>query len=192
MPRPVRYRRMQRPPIINGFKPFGGKGRSKERVKLLMEEYESIRLMDYEMLTQVEGAKLMNVSRPTFTRIYESARKKIAMAMVLSMQLDIEGGNVAFDGNWYICESCNAVFDLNSEDDLEKINCPHCKSNDFEDLNERIKTYEKPRFNYHQAVVSEEERYCICTKCGLKVSHKRGTPCRKMECPKCGTHLCRE
>lgn len=192
MPRPVRHRRMQRPPIIKGFKPFGGKGQSKERVKLLMEEYESIRLLDFEMLTQAEGAKLMNISRPTFTRIYESARKKIAMAMVLSIQLDIEGGNVALEGNWYMCKSCNAVFELNSKGDLEDISCPHCNSEEFENINDRIKACKKPRFNYHQAMISTEEGYCICTECGLKVSHKRGTPCRKMECPKCGNHLCRE
>lgn len=192
MPRPVIHRRMQRPPIIMGFKPFGGKGHSKERVKLLMEEYESIRLMDFEMLNQEEGAKLMNVSRPTFTRIYESARKKIAMAMVLSMQLDIEGGNVLLEGNWYMCKTCKAVFEQNLGLYLEHLNCPHCKSGDIEDFNNRIQSSAKPRFNYHQAIVSNEEIYCICNECGLKVSHKRGTPCRKMECPRCGIHLCRE
>jgi predicted DNA-binding protein (UPF0251 family)/DNA-directed RNA polymerase subunit RPC12/RpoP len=183
---------MQRPPIIKGFKPFGGKGHTKEKVKLLMEEYESIRLLDFEMLTQAAGAKLMNVSRPTFTRIYESARKKIAMAMVLSMQLDIEGGNVALEGNWFMCKSCQAVFELSSEEDIDKLSCPHCSSLEFENINENIKTYKKPRFNYHQAVASNEEGYCVCTECGLKVSHKRGTPCRKMNCPKCGNNLCRE
>ena len=34
--------------------------------------------------------------------------------------------------------------------------------------------------------------YCICPKCGTRVSHQPGTPCYAMSCPKCGTKMVRE
>lgn len=33
--------------------------------------------------------------------------------------------------------------------------------------------------------------YCICHKCGEKVSHMAGTPCTSLKCPKCGSTLIR-
>ncbi len=32
---------------------------------------------------------------------------------------------------------------------------------------------------------------CICTKCGYKTPHKKGTPCYKQLCPKCGGRMTR-
>jgi len=49
---------------------------------LNFDEYETIRLLDYEGLMQEEAAERMNVSRPTLTRIYENARKTMAKAFV--------------------------------------------------------------------------------------------------------------
>ena len=71
MPRPKRYRTIENPPIMEGFKPFGISMTDLEPVILLFEEYESMRLADYLGLTQEQAAEKMNVSRPTFTRIYE-------------------------------------------------------------------------------------------------------------------------
>ena len=34
--------------------------------------------------------------------------------------------------------------------------------------------------------------YCICQKCGYKISHERGTPCSTLECPKCKINLTRD
>ena len=48
-----------RPPLMEGFKPFGIPVRQIEKVILLFEEYEAIRLCDYENLTQEEAAKRM-------------------------------------------------------------------------------------------------------------------------------------
>lgn len=33
---------------------------------------------------------------------------------------------------------------------------------------------------------------CVCTNCGKKVSHQRGTPCYQMKCPDCGGAMTRE
>lgn len=93
MPRPKRQRLIQDPPIMDGFKPFGIPMVALEQVVLLFEEYESIRLCDYQGLTQEQGAEKMGVSRPTFTRIYEKARQTIAKGFVEGKAIRIEGGN---------------------------------------------------------------------------------------------------
>ena len=94
MPRPKKIRRMTSIPTVSGFKPYGiNNAKSKENaVFLLCEEYEALRLNDYEKCNQCEAAVIMQVSRPTFTRIYMSARQKIASAFIEGRQIIIEGG----------------------------------------------------------------------------------------------------
>lgn len=90
MPRQKKERYIASPPLFEGYKPIGISDALLEVITLKPEEYEAIRLADYENLKQEEAAKKLDVSRPTFTRIYNSARKKIALAFaegkVLSFQ----------------------------------------------------------------------------------------------------------
>jgi predicted DNA-binding protein (UPF0251 family) len=60
---------------------------------MLVDEFESIRLLDYEGLKQEEAAVYMNVTRTTVTAIYESARKKMAQALIEGLPLEIKGGH---------------------------------------------------------------------------------------------------
>ena len=69
MPRKKRNRRIQVPPVIKGMSVYGVRGRKSNEVILNIEEYEAIRLLDYQNLTQEEAAVFMDVSRPTLTRI---------------------------------------------------------------------------------------------------------------------------
>jgi predicted DNA-binding protein (UPF0251 family) len=64
-----------------------------EEVGLLVEEAEAIRLKDLEGLEQEECAQKMNISRSTFSRILDSARQKIADALLNGKAIRIEGGN---------------------------------------------------------------------------------------------------
>ncbi len=34
--------------------------------------------------------------------------------------------------------------------------------------------------------------YCVCSKCGKKVEHKRGVPCTDLKCSDCGISMIRE
>ncbi len=70
MPRKKRDRRLLAPPAIKGLSVYGPKNRS-EQVYLYFEEYEAIKLLDYENMTQEEAAVCMDVSRPTLTRNYD-------------------------------------------------------------------------------------------------------------------------
>jgi predicted DNA-binding protein (UPF0251 family) len=95
---------------MEGFSPFGiAAGHAGESVTLLFEEYEAIRLTDYEGLTQEQAAERMQVSRPTFTRIYEQARKTVAVAFVEGKTIVISGGDAHFDRKWYRCRKCHKL-----------------------------------------------------------------------------------
>ena len=109
MSRPKQKRTIVQPPIMEGFKPFGIPMSDLEPVVLLFEEYEAMRLTDYEGLTQEQSAERMNVSRPTFTRIYEKTRRSIAKAFVEGKAIFIEGGNYHTDDFWYRCDCCMKV-----------------------------------------------------------------------------------
>jgi predicted DNA-binding protein (UPF0251 family) len=119
MPRPEKNRKILQPPIMKGFKPFGIPRCKISSVQLTLEEYESIRLVNYEMLQQKEAAVLMNVSRPTLTRIYNKALKIITKAFVEGSAIEIEGGNYEFDKEWYRCKNCNNLV----EGENNKVNC---------------------------------------------------------------------
>lgn len=113
MPRRKRGRWMWEPPLVRGFKPFGIPFMNSEPVVLLLEEYEAIKLADYENLTHDQACTRMGVSRPTFTRIYDAARKKIAKAFVEGIPIVVHGGNVEFKEKWYRCLDCNRIFKFN-------------------------------------------------------------------------------
>ena len=79
MARPQKCRCICEKPKVTGFIPQGYQDVSK--VNLTYDEYEVIRLLDYVEMTQEECAVKMEVSRPTVTRIYNEARKKVADAL---------------------------------------------------------------------------------------------------------------
>ncbi len=128
MPRPKRKRLMSVPPVIDGFKPFGVPIANSEPLVLLFEEYESIKLADYEGLTQEQAAEKMNISRPTFTRIYEKARRTIAQALVEAKIILIgsENEDIYTKNHWYRCRNCRHIATENKELEVEK--CGNCSS----------------------------------------------------------------
>jgi uncharacterized protein len=128
---------MLNPPVIKGYKPYGRDAGKQvpEPVNLLFEEYEALRLSDYDGMNHQEASMLMDVSRPTFTRIYASALKKIARAFVEGRPLVIEGGKVHFDSEWYHCMHCHCYFN-NPEKERAVEHCPLCG-------HEKIARYEK-------------------------------------------------
>ncbi|MBC7218059.1 MAG: DUF134 domain-containing protein [Candidatus Caldatribacterium sp.] len=93
MPRPHCPRRIGWFPRVWCFYP-GGVSENPEEVVLTLDELEAIRLSDLEGLYQEEAAQRMGISRPTFGRILEAARRKVAEALVLGKTLRIEGGPV--------------------------------------------------------------------------------------------------
>jgi predicted DNA-binding protein (UPF0251 family) len=132
MPNRRRFRRIKMPPAMEGFKPFGIPLRDLESVDLLYEEYEALRLAYYENLTQEEAAKRMSISRPTFTRLYDKARKSVAKAFVEGKAILIHGGTYITDNYWYRCADCHET--MTSTEPAN--NCKKCDSDNIILLND--------------------------------------------------------
>ena len=94
MPRPVRCRRIEQLPVYRSFSPDDIT--ATEDVQMTVDEYEALRLLDGEGLTQEACAARMNIARTTVTAIYENARKKVADALVHGKRLLITGGCCEF------------------------------------------------------------------------------------------------
>ena len=91
MPRPTRSRRIEGYPEHWSFSPDNAD--NAEEVILALDEYEAIRLIDRERLTQEQCAARMGVARTTVTAIYENARAKLAQVIVDGKRLRISGGS---------------------------------------------------------------------------------------------------
>lgn len=91
MARPTRCRRVCAEPECRGFLPRTMTGTGE--VTLTVDEYEVIRLVDYEKRTHEQCAAQMEVSRTTVTEIYESARFKLSDSLVNGKPLVIDGGH---------------------------------------------------------------------------------------------------
>ncbi|KAA0257053.1 DUF134 domain-containing protein [Deferribacter autotrophicus] len=96
MARPSKVRMVAFKPKYYEFKPKGVPSTELEKVELAMDELEAVRLADYEGLDHEEAAELMGISRPTFSRLVEKARRKVAEMLIESKELVIEGGSVEF------------------------------------------------------------------------------------------------
>jgi rubrerythrin len=101
-------------------------------VRLTLEEYEAIRLADYEGLYQEQAAERMNVSRATFGRAIAQARAKIARALVLGLALVIEGEQPppASDLRMFRCRACGHCWAV-AHGTGRPAGCPACGANDF-------------------------------------------------------------
>ncbi|NBH73711.1 DUF134 domain-containing protein [Clostridiaceae bacterium] len=103
MPRPTKCRKVCYFPQILEFHPSQGK-KTDAPVILTVDEYEAIRLIDKEGLSQEQCCELMQIARTTVQRIYENARKKMASMLVDGLPLRIEGGDFRLcDGKAAYC-----------------------------------------------------------------------------------------
>jgi len=82
MTRPKKNRRLDFDPSVYYFKPRGIPLRNLNEVILERDEVEALKLHDVDELEQIEAAKKMNISQPTFGRILDKAYKKIARAII--------------------------------------------------------------------------------------------------------------
>ena len=137
MGRPEKKRSVLAPPAFSKFKPAGIKMHKLGAVKLTLDEYEALRLADYDGLEHSEAAVAMEISRPTFTRLIAKARHKVAQLIVDGKVLQIEGGSVHFAKNTFICRACKHVYS-GSFDEVPEYTCPSCGSLESENLAEEF------------------------------------------------------
>lgn len=152
MARPSRCRRICLEPEYDSFAPCGI--REPGLVILHIDEFETIRLIDYEKKTHEQCARQMGISRTTVTEIYGRARAKLADCLISGKALRISGGNYMLcDGSaWKCCgKKCNRINNksdnqtaLRKERDIMKIAVTYENGNIFQHFGhtEQFKVYE--------------------------------------------------
>ena len=130
MPRPAKWRRVDFLPEVTYFRPAGVSPRSIEEVCLSVEEAEAIRLKDLEGLEQERCADRMHISRTTFHRILESARSKLADALISGKAIRIEGGNFEMAVRRFRCNNDGHEWNVSFEAMVagDPVACPRCNS----------------------------------------------------------------
>ncbi|MHA2377729.1 MAG: DUF134 domain-containing protein [Candidatus Thorarchaeota archaeon] len=108
MPRPKQYRKVAEEPRVSVFKPAGIPRVELDEILVTVDEFEAIRLADFERVNQRKASSVMHVSQPTFNRILSSARNKVAEALVRGAALRIEGGEYVLpcDVRVFQCDDC--------------------------------------------------------------------------------------
>ena len=98
MARPRKWRRVCYLPESNRFGPLEPTGEEASTITMTVDEYETVRWIDLEGLTQEECALQMNIARTTVQGIYNDARKKLAESLVEGKILLISGGQYQLCG----------------------------------------------------------------------------------------------
>lgn len=137
MARPKCCRRVAAPPRCRAFGPAGlppgsragGAGGSRSgEVVMTLDELEAIRLADLAGLYQQQAAEQMNVSRQTFGRIVQDARRKLAEALIEGKALRIEGGEIEMpETRQFQCSDCQHAWELPFGTG-RTTDCPECHS----------------------------------------------------------------
>lgn len=136
MRRAYRKRRVHTPPRFGQFKPVGVPRRLLDKIEVTLDEYEAIRLADYEGLEHLEASERMDISRPTFTRLIEKARRKVAQSIVEGKELVVDGGNFDFVNTLHHCRDCGKITTQPVHDGA--CHCHDCGSENIENLAERF------------------------------------------------------
>lgn len=134
MSRPRCCRKIVGQPACKLFKPMGLPTAGLEVVELSLDEYEAIRLADHEDLYQEQAAGRMGVSRQTFGRTIEQARRKVARALVLGLALAIQApegeSGLCPEFRGFLCSACGHDW-REPFGTGRPAGCPRCHSPNF-------------------------------------------------------------
>lgn len=89
--RPIKIRIVEDEPKILSFSPRGKPGRPDE-AELKYEELEAIRLADHDRLKHLDAAARMGISRQSFGRVLNRARKTVSGALISGKIIRVTGG----------------------------------------------------------------------------------------------------
>ncbi len=160
MPRPFRCRRVAYAGNFCYFTPRGVK--NFEESVLTVDEFEAIRLIDFEGMEQGGAGKKMKISQPTLSRILKSARKKISDAIINSKAIKISGGE------YKMVEQKGRGLG--------------------QGRGRGLGVGARGRMGGTSAGPGG---ICKCPKCGNETAQIRGQPCNKRKCLKCNSLMIR-
>ena len=137
--RPKNSRKIAALPGFALFKPAGVPARTLPEVTLTVDEFEALRLADHQGLYQQQAATQMDISRQTFGRIVDAARKKVATALVEGFAIRIEGGEVEMaEMRGFQCFDCQHSW-KEPFGTGRPAACPACKGQSIKRLREEAK-----------------------------------------------------
>jgi len=110
MGRQSKTRSVDSPPRYFRFLSEDSPTDNQRSIALQLDEYEALRLADSLGYDHSEASRVMDVSRPTFTRLLKKARQKMALFLTDGGILDIRGGQVLFGKDVYCCSHCHRPF----------------------------------------------------------------------------------
>lgn len=191
MARPRSFRRIFKEPEIKCFRPHSKSKDNFQFIEITLDEFEALRLSDFQKIKQKKAAEIMGISQPTFHRIIISARFKLSKALVEGKIITIKGGDYIIDKKRYRCSDCGFEwFSPNKE--YEK--CLDCNSENIisvsENEGETIAPMQGTGRRRGARMGAGAPRVCKCTQCGYESSKTPGIPCRNEKCPKCGEIMC--
>lgn len=129
MARPIKWRKVETMPKYRYFIPVSKEKEGLNENILKVEEIEAIRLRDLESLEQKDCANKMEISRQTFQRIYNEAKRKVADSLINGKAIKVAGGNYTQHICKFVCKSCGNNWQGRVEDlESEKEKCPECGS----------------------------------------------------------------
>ena len=132
MVRPRKDRLVGFNPEVSYYKPRGIPMVKLDEVRLTVDEREAIRLSDLLGMSQEEAGKQMGVSRATFGRIIQQARKVVADALINGKAINIEGGNYKMveETRRFECIQCDHRWEEACGTGRPS-GCPQCNSQEF-------------------------------------------------------------
>ena len=132
MVRPQKRRRVAFNPEISYFKPRGIPMFDLEEVRLTVDQREAIRLSDWLGMSHEDAGRHMGVSRATFGRIIQRARKAVADALINGKAINVEGGSfkIVSTTRIFYCNNCNQEWEEPLGTGRPKC-CPSCNEDDF-------------------------------------------------------------
>jgi predicted DNA-binding protein (UPF0251 family) len=133
MVRPKKNRKVSLNPDIGYFTPGDIPAADVEVITLSVEEREALRLSDLLEMSYEEAGQKMGVSRATFGRIIQRARKIVADALINGKAIHIKGGNymIVSEKAMFICNKCSHQWEETRKKRGTE-SCPACKHEYFQ------------------------------------------------------------
>ena len=141
MVRPQKSRRVAFNPEVSYFKPRGIPMFDLEEVRLTVDQREAIRLSDLQGMSHEEAGRHMGVSRATFGRIVQQARRAVADALINGKDINVEGGSykLVSTTRFFQCHFCDHEWEEPPGTGRPAF-CPACKVDDFHRIAEKPKS----------------------------------------------------
>ncbi|MCU0615278.1 MAG: DUF134 domain-containing protein [Desulfobacterales bacterium] len=132
MVRPLKDRYVAFNPEVSYFKPRGIPMFELEEIRLTVDEREAIRLADMLGMSHEEAGRQMGVSRATFGRILQQARRKVADALINGKAINVEGGNFRMirGPRLFKCDGCGHQWEEPMGTGRPE-KCPKCEGDKF-------------------------------------------------------------